>query len=198
MNSVRIAALGAFGLFLILPGDLAAQGRARGHDKQEEQVERKDPEPRELDRAERVERIETRRVESRESRRDGREADRRRGPSPVTTERVVIRDDTGRLLYRDRGREILLLERDVDDRYRVRESPGPAFCRSGAGHPVHGRVWCLEKGFGLGRAGEFFFDGDDTVFYHDGDEIVVVRDSRLDRDRSVWERVVDAMIFWRD
>lgn len=27
---------------------------------------------------------------------------------------------------------------------------GPAFCRSGAGHPVHGRRWCLQKGFGLG------------------------------------------------
>jgi hypothetical protein len=27
----------------------------------------------------------------------------------------------------------------------------PAFCRSGAGHPVFGRQWCLDKGFGLGR-----------------------------------------------
>lgn len=27
---------------------------------------------------------------------------------------------------------------------------GPPFCRSGVGHPVHGRRWCLEKGFGLG------------------------------------------------
>jgi hypothetical protein len=26
----------------------------------------------------------------------------------------------------------------------------PSFCRSGAGHPVHGRGWCVEKGFGLG------------------------------------------------
>ncbi|HVF38932.1 MAG TPA: hypothetical protein VM939_03455 [Gemmatimonadaceae bacterium] len=26
----------------------------------------------------------------------------------------------------------------------------PAFCRSGAGHPVWGRQWCIEKGFGLG------------------------------------------------
>ena len=24
---------------------------------------------------------------------------------------------------------------------------GPAFCRSGAGHPVHGRAWCREKGW---------------------------------------------------
>ena len=26
----------------------------------------------------------------------------------------------------------------------------PSFCRSGAGHPVWGRQWCLDKGFGLG------------------------------------------------
>lgn len=37
-----------------------------------------------------------------------------------------------------------------DRRARVRGN-GPAFCRSGAGHPVHGRRWCLEKGFGLGN-----------------------------------------------
>jgi hypothetical protein len=27
---------------------------------------------------------------------------------------------------------------------------GPAFCRSGEGHPVFGRQWCRDKGFGLG------------------------------------------------
>lgn len=27
---------------------------------------------------------------------------------------------------------------------------GPAFCRSGSGHPVYGRAWCIEKGFPLG------------------------------------------------
>jgi hypothetical protein len=26
----------------------------------------------------------------------------------------------------------------------------PSFCRSGAGHPVFGRQWCIDKGFGLG------------------------------------------------
>ncbi|HEX6609310.1 MAG TPA: hypothetical protein VF051_00900, partial [Hyphomicrobiaceae bacterium] len=29
-------------------------------------------------------------------------------------------------------------------------SNAPAFCRSGAGHPVFGRQWCMDKGFGLG------------------------------------------------
>jgi len=36
---------------------------------------------------------------------------------------------------------------------RGRGQGGPAFCRSGAGHPVFGRQWCLEKGFGLGGFG---------------------------------------------
>lgn len=31
-----------------------------------------------------------------------------------------------------------------------KRGPGPRFCRSGAGHPVFGRQWCLAKGFGLG------------------------------------------------
>ena len=31
----------------------------------------------------------------------------------------------------------------------------PSFCRSGAGHPVWGRQWCVEKGFGLGNDGDY-------------------------------------------
>jgi hypothetical protein len=31
-----------------------------------------------------------------------------------------------------------------------RVDTGPPFCRNGAGHPVHGRQWCVDKGFGLG------------------------------------------------
>jgi hypothetical protein len=33
-----------------------------------------------------------------------------------------------------------------------RAQRGPQFCENGQGHPVHGRSWCVEKGFGLGRA----------------------------------------------
>jgi hypothetical protein len=41
------------------------------------------------------------------------------------------------------------------DRYPVlandpQRNGAPAFCRSGEGHPVWGRNWCLDKGFGLG------------------------------------------------
>ena len=38
-----------------------------------------------------------------------------------------------------------------DDVRLERRERGPAFCRSGEGHPVHGRSWCVEKGFGLGE-----------------------------------------------
>jgi hypothetical protein len=43
----------------------------------------------------------------------------------------------------------------------------PAFCRSGEGHPVWGREWCLDKGFGLGsRTGTLWSRGtiDDVIF----------------------------------
>lgn len=30
---------------------------------------------------------------------------------------------------------------------RARRDRGPAFCRSGRGHPVHGWAWCVRKGF---------------------------------------------------
>lgn len=42
---------------------------------------------------------------------------------------------------RDRERD----RRRFDDRY----DRGPAFCRSGEGHPVFGYRWCVERGYGL-------------------------------------------------
>lgn len=62
-------------------------------------------------------------------------------------------------LRNSRGQELLVLDDNrartlgawqvapLDD--RVKEG-SPSFCRSGAGHPVWGRQWCLDKGFGLG------------------------------------------------
>lgn len=41
-------------------------------------------------------------------------------------------------------------DRRIDRRDRDRARGGPPFCRNGSGHPVHGRRWCREKGFGLG------------------------------------------------
>ncbi|CAN5817707.1 hypothetical protein BH23GEM9_BH23GEM9_15500 [soil metagenome] len=51
-----------------------------------------------------------------------------------------------RQLERDRGRS----HDPWGYQTRSSASNGPPFCRSGAGHPVHGRQWCREKGFGLG------------------------------------------------
>lgn len=41
--------------------------------------------------------------------------------------------------YEDRGRS---------ERGRSGQKAGPPFCRNGEGHPVHGRQWCRDKGFG--------------------------------------------------
>lgn len=80
--------------------------------------------------------------------RDGRRGDRRDG----RWDRDRDRDD--REWGRDRDdRDDWEWGRDRDRRWERRaraRGRGPAFCRSGAGHPVHGRRWCLQKGFGLG------------------------------------------------
>jgi hypothetical protein len=77
-----------------------------------------------------------------------------------------------------------------DDRYD-RGRPGvarggPAFCRSGAGHPVHGRRWCIRKGFGLGdrdRRDRRYDDRWERARWGD----VVIRAPRDRRDRD-WDR----------
>lgn len=51
----------------------------------------------------------------------------------------------------------------------------PAFCRSGEGHPVWGRAWCVDKGFGLGNGGSLWGWGRDI-------EDVVLRRPDYDRD----------------
>ena len=57
----------------------------------------------------------------------------------------------------------------VDDRVNDK---APSFCRSGAGHPVWGRQWCLDKGFGLGSESDFRWartvDPRDVVFRSTG------------------------------
>lgn len=66
-------------------------------------------------------------------------------------DRVFIRNRNGAVLVdlderrvRDMGRwDVVPLSDGVKD-------GAPSFCRSGAGHPVWGRQWCLDKGFGLG------------------------------------------------
>lgn len=60
----------------------------------------------------------------------------------------------------------------------------PSFCRSGAGHPVWGRQWCIDKGFGLGddhgvrwaRA----VDLDNVIFRSQPTTSILARDVLLD------------------
>jgi hypothetical protein len=60
---------------------------------------------------------------------------------------------------------------------------GPPFCQNGQGHPVHGRQWCRDKGFGLG-GGVF-----DTRWDDRGWEDVILRAPRgADRRRGVLDR----------
>lgn len=74
---------------------------------------------------------------------------------------MTLREEGDQLLVLapNRTEPLLRLRRDGLDQLGswdvrpVRESASdqaPAFCRSGAGHPVFGREWCLRKGFGLG------------------------------------------------
>ncbi|MBI3050575.1 MAG: hypothetical protein HYY76_19975 [Acidobacteria bacterium] len=53
---------------------------------------------------------------------------------------------------------------------KSRNGNGPAFCRSGAGHPVHGWQWCREKGWDRADRDWGWWDRDD--------------DRRDDRDRD--------------
>jgi hypothetical protein len=68
-----------------------------------------------------------------------------------TGDRVVVQNRGGQVLLDmndDRARSLGFWRVvTMDDRVR---NGSPAFCRSGAGHPVWGRQWCLDKGFGLG------------------------------------------------
>lgn len=66
----------------------------------------------------------------------------------------------------DRRTESRRRDEDHDDRYddryenarsgdrygngRSKQAGVPAFCRSGQGHPVHGRRWCQDRGYGVG------------------------------------------------
>lgn len=60
---------------------------------------------------------------------------------------------------------------------------GPPFCQNGQGHPVHGRQWCRDKGFGLG-GGVF-----DTRWDDRGWEDVILRAPRgADRRSGVLDR----------
>jgi hypothetical protein len=101
-----------------------------------------------------------------------------------------------RIVLRDRGRTIILFADDLFW-FPVRSDSGPSFCRSGAGHPVWGLQWCLDKGFGIGRHGSWFLRGDD-LFLRDRNRVIVVRDRAGDADRLFWSAVVGQLLAWAD
>ena len=68
----------------------------------------------------------------------------------------------------------------VDDGFR---SGAPSFCRSGDGHPVWGRQWCLDKGFGLGGYRDLRWgrtDSPDVIFRRQVDSDRLARSVLLD------------------
>jgi hypothetical protein len=101
-------------------------------------------------------------------------------------------NDRERIVLRDRGRTIVLYNDDFVW-FPVRNDRGPSFCRSGAGHPVFGLQWCLNKGYGIGRPGSVFLWGDD-VFLRDRTRVIVLRDRRYDADQAFWSAVVGQVL----
>lgn len=97
--------------------------------------------------------------------------------------RVLNRDGEILLALReDRARDLGAWElRRLGDRRP--QANAPAFCRSGEGHPVWGREWCLDKGFGLGsRNGLLWSRGgiDDVRYRWPGDRDRVDRGGLID------------------
>lgn len=161
------------GLALALPASAWAQGRghARGHDKNKSaQVE--GPRVIVLD------------------------GDRRYDRDGNDDRTIVVRDSRGTIVLED-GRRTIVLDDDDFRRYPIRSQRGPSFCRSGAGHPVYGIQWCLDKGFGIGRPG-WWLVRDDDVYLRDRDRVIVLRGRASDADRAFWGAVVGQLLAWVD
>jgi hypothetical protein len=61
---------------------------------------------------------------------------------------------------------------------------GPPFCANGQGHPVHGRQWCRDKGFGLGAGGILNRRWDDRGW----DDVILRAPRGTDRRQGVLDR----------
>ncbi|MGH7458487.1 MAG: hypothetical protein ACREKN_05285 [Longimicrobiaceae bacterium] len=133
------------------------------------------------------------------------------GPPDWVRDRIPVQQERDGWEDRD-GRDDDRWERRRDQGGRVvwdrRRSPdqrvGPPFCRNGQGHPVHGREWCVRKGFGLGggladviRRGPRRDQGGGPIYDRRGDIL-----DRLPipgrRDRPEWERDRDDDRRWPD
>jgi hypothetical protein len=101
-----------------------------------------------------------------------------------TSRDVMVRNRKGDLLLAlddDRARNLGVWEvSPLNDRVT---DGAPSFCRSGAGHPVWGRQWCLDKGFGLGAEQNLEWgaarDLGDLVFVRPVNSGILTRDALL-------------------
>lgn len=104
----------------------------------------------------------------------------------VTNRRGVVLLDVDDDRARDMGSW-----RVVTTRFEEREG-APSFCRSGAGHPVWGRQWCLDKGFGLGM--------DDDIRWGratDVGDIILRPRTETDLRREILAQVLGDIVFDR-
>jgi hypothetical protein len=172
MNSRWVLAMTAGAVLAVgMPGDAFAQGRsAEARQRQEQRGQ--DERERERDRL-RQQRESEARIAAERRQREEREARAREQRQTIArlneaearrreAERDRLRDQRGRYDDRYDRRD----DRWDDDRRwdNGRDNKGPAFCRSGAGHPVFGRDWCRQKGFDLGRDRWERTRWDDVVF----------------------------------
>jgi hypothetical protein len=97
--------------------------------------------------------------------------------------RTLILNRTGDLLVdidddRDIGVWKVVTARETN------KEGSPSFCRSGAGHPVWGRQWCVDKGFGLGVDQDVRWaraiDFDNVIFRQDVNDADLTRNVLLD------------------
>lgn len=103
---------------------------------------------------------------------------------------VRVIDGEGRILLDlddERARRLGGWDVVRTDARRVREG-APAFCRSGEGHPVWGRDWCLEKGFGLGSDGDLWWGRSSRV------EDIVFRSPRDRRELTLRDILDDVVL----
>jgi hypothetical protein len=183
MRTAWIVALAAGVALSAAPAQLSAQGasataRAKQQDKQQAKGQQKGQQTR----AQQV------RTSQDQQRRD--DALRRERDRIAELER---QREWERQREADRRRDVYgrdVYDRDVYGRQQARNG-GPAFCRSGAGHPVKGRQWCRDKGWALGNERWDRRRMDDIIF---GD----TRRRYEDRmGRSVLQDVLGDVIFRR-
>jgi hypothetical protein len=80
----------------------------------------------------------------------------------IERQRIENRDRRLDDVLRDRDRDVIL----VRNGQQGKNGNGPPFCRNGQGHPVHGRQWCRDKGWGLGD-GRVVRRDDDVIWGSD-------------------------------